>query len=430
MLKSTRRAGLQAGVLGITDQVLLSSTNLAVGLTLAREMPPASFGIYVIVFALSLICASVQVALITDPLVVLGSPREGPSRAAYLAAAWRLQLGLSIGLTLIAAAAAGAARGVAGAGSELPAALAGLALSVVPLQAQTFIRALFFVRLQPGLVLLNDMLLTALRLGLLAWLAISGNLSTFSVMATAALAAAVAVIAGLVSCRELRASAPSSFATMWEEHWRYGRWLLATSAAYWGSGQAPALISSAMIDPVAAAILKACQYLVAPLNVAFTGLDGVLAPRAARLRVTRGADACRRYLMAVGAACGTAVVLYSAGLLPVIGPLMSWLYRGQYTGYSAIVALFLLDALFTAVSRAPMLSLKVAGRTQTIFFTYLAGAAAGVSALVLLVPTYGVLGAALAAPASSGVVLAGLLAVSMAPANEQLASPAVRAVEP
>ena len=66
---------------------------------------------------------------------------------------------------------------------------------------------------------------------------------------------------------------------MWEEHWRYGRWMLATSAAYWGSGQAPALISSAMIDPVAAAILKACQYLVAPLNVAFTGLDGVLAPR-------------------------------------------------------------------------------------------------------------------------------------------------------
>ncbi len=432
MLKGLRRDGIQAGALGIADQVLLSATNLAIGLTLAREMSPVAFGVYVVTWALYLVSTSAQISLITDPLVVLGPQRGETARAGYFAAVWRLQCGLSLMLALLAGGAALVAWTVLQPDSVLPAALAGLALAIVPLHGQTFLRSVFFARLRLGQVLWNDVLLSVLRLAGLALLAWWGALSTFSVMATAALAALVSATVGLFQASDVIAAPGEALRTICREHWRFGRWLLATSGAYWASGQAPVLLGSAMMTPVAAAILKACQYLVAPLNVAFMGLDGVIAPRAARLRATAGPDATRRFLSIVAAGCAAGAGIYGVALLPATGPLMRWLYRGQYGDYAFLVGIFLADAFLSAISRAPSLSLKVAGRTKPIFYANLMGAAAGLTALVSLVPVHGVTGAALAAPIASGATLAALLALQRRSAARPISADraAVRAAEP
>jgi O-antigen/teichoic acid export membrane protein len=47
------RSRLSAGTLGLSDQLVLSLTNLGIGLILARELEPAAFGIYVVAFAVS-----------------------------------------------------------------------------------------------------------------------------------------------------------------------------------------------------------------------------------------------------------------------------------------------------------------------------------------------------------------------------------------
>jgi O-antigen/teichoic acid export membrane protein len=316
--------------------------------------------------------------------------------------------------------------------SGLPAALAGLAIAIVPLHAQAFLRSVFFARLRPDQVLWNDVLLSALRLTSLVLLAVSGALSTFSVMAAAGIAALASTVAGLLRAPEVVRTAHEPLHATCQEHWRYGRWLLATSGAYWASGQAPTLIGSAMMTPVAAAILKACQYLVAPLNVAFMGLDGVVAPRAARIRATAGPEATRRFLFLVAAGCAAAVVIYGLILLPSTAPLMRWLYKGQYGQYSFLVAIFLADSFLSGISRASSLSLKVAGQTRTIFYANLLGALAGVTALLSLVPLHGVLGAATAAPIASGVTMAGLLALQLrSPARPVPVDPSpVRVSEP
>jgi O-antigen/teichoic acid export membrane protein len=402
------RAGIQAGALGIADQVLLSLTNLIIGLALAREMDPNSFGIYVIIFALFLIGTSVQVSLITDPLVVLGSPREGRAQAGYFNAVWRLQWWLSGALTLLAGTAALIATGVSPVGSELPGALAGLALATAPLQAQMFLRALLFARFKPGKVLLIDGIFVILRLVLVILLVVNDQLSTFSIMVTAGIAALLSTLTGIHFCRAVLSHTDAT-PSVWKEHWRFGRWLLATSGAYWCSGQTPALVASAMIAPAAAAVIKACQYLVAPLSVAFTGLDGILAPRAARINSIRGYEAGRFFLALVAGGCVLTVLIYSALLLPVAESLLDWLYRGQYAGHLNLVVVLLMDALLAAVARAPALGLKVRGHTRALFMAYLAGSIAGLAALAWLLPSFGVLGVAIAAPLSTGVTLAVLL---------------------
>lgn len=398
--------GVRAGALGIADQVLLSVVNLAAGLALARELEPAAFGVYVVAFAVSLAGASVPLALVTDPLIVLGSPRQGDDQSRYFGALVRLQLFVSVATGASIGLVAALMHLAWGSTSQLPSALAAVAVATVPAQMQAYFRAVFFARLRPAAVLCNDLFFSVLRLGALAVLIVTGRLSPLTAILVGGGAALVAALAALPFCRDLFAARPDSLRETWRAHWSYGRWLLATSGAYWLSGQAPTLMASSLLTPVAAAIIKACQYLVAPLNVAFNGLDGILAPRATRLRTKQGQPALSRFLSRFALAAGAGVALYTLVVLPAAPWIMDFIYKGRYQGYVPIVAVLLIDGLFTALGRAPILRLKVLGDTRRIFVGYLWAAAAGLACLASLAPVLGVLGAAVAAPVSSGTLLA------------------------
>ncbi len=396
---------MRAGAFGVADQILLSLANLAVGLAAARVMAPADFGVYVIAFAVSLAGGSVQLSLITDPLVILGAPRAGSEQSGYFAALLRLQLMCSGLVALAVAAVAGIFFMMWGTSSSIPAALAAVAVATLPSQMQFFTRAVFFARLQPALVLVNDLAFVIMRVGgvglLMAW----GDLTTAKAFLVTGAAAGVAFLAALPACRQILTARRDSLTETWGQHWRYGRWLLATAAAYWCSGQAPSLLVGGLLTPVAAAIMKACQFLVSPLHVLFAGLDGVLAPRAARLASTSGEAALARFLRLFGlCACG-AVVIYALALLPVVSRLLEFLYAGRYTQHSLIVAVLLVEALLAASSRPFVLGLKVAGATRRIFHAHLCAAVVGLASMLVLAPRLGVLGAALAAPAASLALL-------------------------
>jgi len=419
------RPGVRAGAFAIADQVLLSLANLAAGLALARELTPAAFGAYVVAFAVLLIGSSVQVALVTDPLVIFGSPRTGASQARYFAALLRIQIILASSLAVTLGLTAFGLQVAWGQTSEIPIALFGVAIVVIPLQVQWFLRSVFFARLRPATVFWNDLLGAILRLALLAALILSDRLSAFTALLASGLGGLAATAAALPACRDLVIAGAESMKAVWAQHWQYGRWLLATSGAYWCSGQAPALLASIVLSPVAAAVIKACQLIVAPLNVALTGLDGVVAPRASRTCAAEGEEALRRFCRRFAMLAAGGAILYGALMLPFTSSLMEFIYEGRYSGYASIVAVLMLDALLAAAARAPVLRMKVLGETRRIFAAYAWSAAAGLACLALLAPLYGILGAAIAAPVASGVLL---LLVFFAP--RQVSEPSVEAPIP
>ncbi|MGH9870461.1 MAG: lipopolysaccharide biosynthesis protein [Candidatus Polarisedimenticolia bacterium] len=399
------RPAARAGILGVADQVVLSVTNLIIGLLLARELDPILFGIYVVAFALLLIGSSVQLSIITDPLLILGPARPQDLQASYGAALMRIQCTVSTGLAIIGGLGAGALWLASAGTSQLAPALAGLSLALPFIQAQSFLRAVLFTRFRPGSVFFTDAVLSALRLVTLAALLFTESVTVFSVFVTYGLSALLSAAFSAYSCQELLRVQPEPLATVWHEHWKYGRWLLARSAAYWCSGQAPILLVSAVLSPLAAGVIKACTYLVTPLNVAFMGLEGLLVPRASILKTEFGGQALSRFLGRVAAGSCLAVCLYGAVTLPFSERLMSGLYREKYQGYSLIVAILLVDALLQALVRAPILRLKVYSDTRSVFLGYSFAAVAGFLALVSLAPTLGLVGAALAAPVSSATLL-------------------------
>ena len=395
-----RPDSMRAGAFGVADQCLLSLANLAVGLAAARALAPADFGVYVIAFAVGLAGGSVQQALITDPLVILGATRQAGAQSGYVAALLRVQLMCSLLIVLAVALVAGALFLLWGAASSIPAALLAVAAALLPVQLQMFLRATFFARLKPSLVLTNDIIFVGLRLGIVAALMAAGRLTIIGTLLAAGAAAAVAFAAGLPASRQQILARPDPIAATWAAQWSYGRWLLATARRLLVLG------AGALVDGGWAAVAGGRRHHEG-LPVAGVASSSTLQ------RPGRGAGAARV------AACRRVRPAALARFLrfsrlrrrrrhplrrsphPSQSRLMDFIYNGRYAGYSAIVGVLLADALLSAISKAPVLGLKVIGDTRSIFHAYLCSAVAGLSAMLLLAPTMGVFGAALAAPASS-----------------------------
>ncbi len=415
--------GVRAGAVGVLDQVAISLTDLAVGLALARELAPAHFGVYAVVLAISLTAFSVQVCLVTDPLIILGSRRDGADQRGHFAAIARLQAGLSAGLALLVALTAAACALVVPSSGFAPA-FGGLAVALVPVQMQLLVRAIFFAQMRPAAVLANDLAQCAVRLGGIALLFSIGALSPPAVFLLTGLASLVAALLAVPFLMAVIRSHPMPLSRALSEHWAYGRWMLASSGAHWVSGQAPVILVSGLLSPAAAAVIKACHYLVAPVHVALNGLDGILAPRASRLSGTGTAD-LHRFLRRVAIGAGAGAALYGCAVVPFADRVMDFAYKGRYSGYAFIVLLLAVDAALRGAARGPMLRLKIAGDTRSLFLAYSRSAIVGVAALVVLAPLLGLNGAAMALPLASLTLLIFLRTGSRAPVPSPATIPTV-----
>jgi O-antigen/teichoic acid export membrane protein len=386
---------------GIADNALLSITNLVIGITMARESDPAAFGVYVFAFALQLMLSSVHVSLITDPLIVLGSAKGPESQLAYFGAVFRIHLALSSGLAIVIAVMATLWQAVSATTADLGHALFAVSLSTIPLLTQSYARAMMFAGFRPRLAFLGDALFSTLRLLALLLLGWTDQLTTFSVLLSggfaSALAAAPFLVGGILSqhaqCGSIRATL--------HIHWNYGRWLLAGSGTYWISGQAPALLGFLLMSPVAAAIIKACQYLVAPLNVGMAGLDGVVSAEASRTRLTQGEAGSFRYLRNVSIVTMGGAILYSLVLLPNADSVMRWLYSGLYSGHTLIVFILLSESMISALSRPWLIACKLQGQTLDLFLGGITAVFMTFICVALGVTATGIIALALAGPLSA-----------------------------
>jgi len=405
--------GLRSGATGVMDQVVLSGTSLAIGLALARELPGEVFGAYAVTLAISLIGLSLQVSLITDPLVILGAGRSGDEQRSYFGTLLRMQTWAGAGMGVLTAAIAVIGLRMSP-GSEVWAAVAGLAIATAPMHLQIFIRSALLARLEPAKALLNDAIHCALRLATLPLLMSLGMLSPFWVFVAQGIASVVSILFAAGLCAEILRPRQAPWGSVAREHWSYGKWMLGASGAHWFSGQSPLVLAAGMLSPLAAAGIKASMYLVSPVNVALTGLDGILAPRASRL-ASQDAGGLHRFLVRVFMLTTGGSLLYALLLFPVARPIMDIVYKGRYSDFLPIVTILLVDIVIRSMTRAPVLRMKIDQNTHRIFLAHTLCAVTAVIALGLLTPAWGVTGAALSLPIASLVLLTSVLILSRRP---------------
>ena len=396
-----RRRMLGVGIWGLSDQALISATNFATMVLLARALGPASFGSFVLVYTVLLFATELQGALVTQAHNVLGVGRAGSSYTGYTRSTAISQMLLAGSLGALAALAGLGAHLVGWGTAPL---LLLLAPVIVSWLSQEFVRRVLYTEGRMSAVLLNDVVSYGGQATAMAALWYFDRLDGRSALLALAAPSALAVPLGLWQLR-------GSFQGVarradLDDNWQFGKWLAGALLAYWCASQLYLYVTAALVSSAAAGFLKAALVLMGPLNVLLVFVDTAVPILLARSLAASGERGLRAQLKETLILTAPIVGTYCVVVAVFATPLLRRVYGERYAAdHSALLTLLAVNYLLIYASRLVGSALRARRQTRPIFRGHLYAGVVAVAGGWLIVRVGGVEGAALGMVASAAVVL-------------------------
>jgi len=373
---------LSKGFWTALDQALVSGTNFAAGVALARLCAPVEYGAYAVGFITLMLLVGVQRALATDPLAVLGAGRAREDLRDYVASIWKGQA-WGAALAALATAAVGAAMYALGANPATASAIAACGLCSVFFLGHDFRRRLLFVTLEPRAVAALDAVFCGLYLGgiaLLWWWDV--RLTAAAAFLLMAAASAVACLLGSYLTRPMRR--PTGTTEHWGKNWEFGRWVL-------GDFLGSALIIQGAVYVVAgfggaesAATFESARLVLAPLQILTIGGGAFLTPWAARQFAEAGAAGLLRRMRPVAAVWCAIFVLYPALVALTPGLWLELFYGGRYSDAASTLMLWAGVYAFLGLAQMPWIVIQTLKRPDLSMAVNLSIGVASLGLMVVL----------------------------------------------
>ncbi len=274
----------------VADQLLISATNLATMVLLARSLSQEAFGSFILIYSVLLFANTLQSGLITQPHNILGGTRHGGDYTCYTTSTAVSQLFLGALAALAVLATWAVARSAAW--SEAPLLLT-LAPSIVSWQLQEFVRRILYTEGRLAAAFVNDSISyggQALAIAALWWLdGLTAPLALGALAATSAIAAAL-------GCWQIHGSLAGRIdPSVYAENWHFGKWLAANEVVgAWLANGIFVYLCAAVVGRASAAILSAVNTLFGPTRVLAFAINAVLPIHFARLQAAGGRAALHR----------------------------------------------------------------------------------------------------------------------------------------
>jgi len=382
MERGNTLAWLGKGLLAVLDQGLISGSNFMVAILLARWLIPEQYGAYALAFSIFLFVSGFHNALLLEPMSVFGRASYDKQLPAYFGKMVRLHFLVAAFLTLLLGA------GIAlfyhlTTNRVITAALLGCCISIPLILLFWLCRRGAYLQLSSHLAAVGASVYCVLLIGFLFLIKTLHWLSTFTAFLIQSLAAGATGVLLLVFLRPKfgSASGPASSAIA-RQHWRYGRWVVATAFVCWLSGNAYYLIVGAFLRMEDVAALRALQNFALPLMQFLTAVSLLVLPWAAARLVSEPENFQRRIhqvtLLLVGAAC-----LYLGSVWAFGDRLIGMLYGGKYTEFGYLLIFIAAPVVLTAASQGNTIALQAMQLPSDIFLAY---AIAGVATVVPGIP--------------------------------------------
>jgi O-antigen/teichoic acid export membrane protein len=296
----------------VIDQVMLSGTNLLVGVILIRFTDDFDYGVYVLVQSALLLLASAQGAWIAQPLSVMAARKSPQERRAVISAVTG-SLGRIVGRVVPAVLVLPVAAYLTGLISGLMAWV--LAFGVIAgwgALRRDYLRNILLIYSKPDELLRAD----TLYVGVLAAGVLWASFGTTHAIVWVTLALAAAAWAGTAGAHRAIGKDPGwvagDVAAAWREVHSFGLWSLLGGVIYWLFGQSYSYILASRLDLKAVTDVNASRLLLMPAFVLSIGIQGLLSPTAARWNTELGFRPLVRRLLGIALLMGCADLLYFA----------------------------------------------------------------------------------------------------------------------
>ena len=263
---------------GLADQAFSSLTNFALGVMIARSVPPHDFGAFSLAFATYTLFLGLSRALTSEPLVVRFS-HSSPD-------AWRAATAAGTGTAILLGVVGGAGCVVFGLATSGPIAQAFIALGITMpgLLLQDAWRYAFFARGGGAQACLNDVIWAVVMFPAVAVLIATRHTSmTWLTLGWGGAGA----VAGLVGVLQARVRPRPALATAWLRAQReLASRYLGEFSAMSGARQLSFYAVGAIAGLAAAGAIRGSQILLGPIQVLQNGVRLVAIPEAVRLAKT------------------------------------------------------------------------------------------------------------------------------------------------
>lgn len=322
----------------LADQAVVSGCNFITGIMLARLLGPEAFGLFVLLNAAMFYVNSFQGALIFTPMISAAPQLPEPQRTRYLQGVFALQLGLSVGLALLALGLGEAA--LATDAFNLSTTLDhghvwALAAALLAFQLQDLQRRYYFVLEKSRAAFANDLLSYGGQVTLLGLFGLRGTLDVTTAFLSIAATSFTAFSLGFIYAR-VRPALSEARAVL-RDGWRTGRDYLVAWQFQWLGTQGVLLVGGGMLGTQAAGAVRAAQNIVGPINILFLSMDNVIPVMAARRYAEHGLARLVSFLWRLS-------LIGSAVLAPVLlalaffaEPIMRFVYGERYVDSAALV---------------------------------------------------------------------------------------------
>lgn len=401
-----RIAGDRVRALSLAEQGMISGTNFASLLLLARGFDADTFGTFSFAWLTLLFVVNIQRSAVVVPFVIHTAK---PGILAAEAPAWRRLSLWTTGLSATALALIAAALPAFDAPAWMGTAFALAALFVIPSFTYEFRRRWLIQLDRYGATVAAAATYAVLYIGGIVLAVASHRLE----MAAAAFVLAnggAALLCTMLAPRLPKPDTPPKFVPFLKNLGHFIGWSVASNLAYNGYGHLPPLILGALAGPGPVALFQAMRNFTQPLSTAATAVDNFDKPRAARALAADGMDGLRRTLTHTTAAMATMTLPYVVFLVVAGQWLVPLVYGPRYGDPTLVLAWF--GAVHVAVVFVYPLetSLFLLRRPDLLFRGRIFSAVIGVTLCLTLVPSWGLSGAM--AGITAGIVFSGLAALA------------------
>jgi glycosyltransferase involved in cell wall biosynthesis/O-antigen/teichoic acid export membrane protein len=391
------------GCLALVSQALISGSNFVISICLARWLAPGQYGSYTLAISIFFFLSGFHNALLLEPMGVLG-PASYPERLpVYLGKLVRLHFAIASILMMLLAIGAHVVPRLSSV-NGLSATLWGACVSIPWILFFLFLRQATFLDMRSGLAARSAAIYAVAVLFVLFSLRFSGRLTPFTAFLTQAIGSFVAGIFLIAWIRpRFKSSARDAvrMPTIWEQHWRYGRWIAVTTLVYWLSGQAFYFIAAALLKIEDVGTVSALQNFVAPLSQFITACSLLLLPWASARFARRDRSSFQRAINGITVMFVTAGVAYFLCIVAFGRWLAFFFYHGKYGQAANLIPVLAVSTVLIAAAQGPAIGLRAMQAPSGIFTGYSAAAAFSLPAGFALTHYWGVAGTVLGIAASS-----------------------------
>ena len=379
------------GKFAALDQGVISLSNFAASILLARLVSPTELGAYVTGFLAIYFVRAVQNGLVIQPLNALGAVKSDKAFKGYFTAVFIHQMVLA-GLTAASAALLGWILTLRG-NNILGPTIFVLWLAFFTWQIQEFFRRTFYTRGDVHNALWISLTANVLRLGLMILLAKLRDISGLTGLWAIGWGSALASVVGLWLTRGYFTRQMDHPWPLWRENWRFGRWILGASLADWVVVDLYPILMAGLISFAATGVYQTLQNLVAPIHVLLRAMDTFVTPIMAKSYDQQGLEKFKRNLRDVYWIAGIPVIGLLVLVLIFTPQLLNLLKGDTYLPYADGIVVMALYYFFIYLNRPLQMAFRAIRKGQQVFLANLLAMASMFTVGLWMIQRWGLYGA-------------------------------------